>query len=247
MLSVTLKGGLGNQLFQLAFLDYVSKITGRKIFLQSINSPSTVHSQEDYFQSIFKNWKVLLSLRRFILARESPLQPFQDWKGIIETTNSNVMFDGYFQRFEYMDPIRDSFISKLSFDESILQKHNVTNKIGIHIRGGDYKNNSYHELPLKNYYEKCMSLFPNSEFVVFTNDIPYAKNILDCEIIQESEIDTLFLMSKCRGLICANSSFSWWGAYLNPERPICMPSKWYTGHPQGNYYFKGVIVVDINV
>jgi len=245
MLTVHLEGGLGNQLFQLAFLDYVSKITGREIFIQSLRSPQTFHSQEQYFQTIFKNWTNLFNPQNFISAREFINQPFQDWKNIVESTTSNVMMIGYFQRFEYMDPIRDSFVSKLSFDESILQKHNVTNKIGIHIRGGDYKNNSYHELPLKKYYEKCMALCPNSEFVVFTNDIPYAKNILDCEIIQESEVDTLLLMSKCRGLICANSSFSWWGAYLNPERPIFMPSKWYGGADQGNYYFNGVTVVEI--
>jgi hypothetical protein len=247
MLTVNLKGGLGNQLFQLAFLDYVSKITGREVFIQSLRSPQTVHSHEEYFQSIFKNWKHLFNPKHFIVAAEYPNQPYQDWKRIIESTNNNIMIDGYFQRYEYMNPVRDAFISKLSFDETILQKHDVSNKIGIHIRGGDYKNNSYHELPLKNYYKKCMSLCPNSEFVVFTNDIPYAKNILDCEIIQESELNTLFLMSRCRGLICANSSFSWWGAYLNPERPIFMPSKWYTGPNQGNYYFKDVTIVDINV
>jgi hypothetical protein len=245
MITVHLQGGLGNQLFQLAFLDYVSKITGREIFIQSLRSPQTCHSQEEYFQTIFKNWKHLFNAQNFISAREFTNQPFQDWKNVVESTTSNIMMIGYFQRFEYMDPIRDSFVSKLSFDEGILQKHNVTNKIGIHIRGGDYKNNSYHELPLKKYYEKCMALCPNSEFVVFTNDIPYAKNILDCEIIQESELNTLLLMSKCRGLICANSSFSWWGAYLNPERPIFMPSKWYVGADQGNYYFNGVTVVEI--
>jgi hypothetical protein len=247
MLTVSLKGGLGNQLFQLAFLDYASKITGRSIFINTLSSPQTVHSHEQYYQTIFKNWTSLFSPKPHLIAREPPNQPFQDWKRAIETTNNNILFDGYFQRCEYIDPVRDTFIPKLSFDESILQKYNISNKIGIHIRGGDYKGNSYHELPLKKYYQKCMSMCPDSEFVVFTNDVPYAKSILACEIIQESEVNTLLLMSKCKGLICANSSFSWWGAYLNPDRPIFMPSRWYNGHPQGNYYFKGVTVVDINV
>lgn len=247
MLTVNLKGGLGNQLFQLAFLDYASKISGRSIFINNLMSPQTVHSKEHYYQTIFKNWTSLFNSKPHLIAREPPNQPFQDWKRIIESTNNNILFDGYFQRYEYMDPVRDNFISKLSFDESILQKYDVTNKIGIHIRGGDYKGNIYHELNLKKYYEKCIALSPDSEFVIFTNDIPYAKNILDCEIIQESELDTLLLMSRCKGLICANSSFSWWGAYLNPHRPIFMPSKWYGITEQGNYYFKGVTVVDINV
>jgi hypothetical protein len=248
MLTVDLKGGLGNQLFMLGFLDYASKITERPIFISTLMSPQTVHSREQYFNTIFKKWAGLYNPSRFRILPEPNDQSYQDWKRGIESTTGDIMLWGYFQRYEYMDAIRDTFIPKLSFDESILKKHNVTNKIGIHIRGGDYKGNSFHELGLKNYYQKCMTLCPNSEFVIFTNDIPYATEMVqNCEIIQESEVNTLFLMSKCKGLICANSSFSWWGAYLNPNRPIFMPSKWYGTGSIGNYYFNGVTVIDINV
>ena len=250
MLTVDLKGGLGNQLFMLGFLDYASKITGRSIYINNLRSPQTVHSHEQYYNNIFKNWKSLYKHSYPRVLPERNDQSYQDWKSMIETTTGDIMLWGYFQRHEYMDSVRDSFIPKLSFDESILQKYpQITNKIGIHIRGGDYKGNPFHELGLKNYYQKCMTLCPNSEFVIFTNDVPYANTIIPyCEIIQESEVDTLFLMSKCKGLICANSSFSWWGAYLNSDRPIFMPSKWYgCGAVIGNYYFKGVNIIDINV
>jgi len=244
MLTVNLKGGLGNQLFQLAFLDYMSKKTGRPKFLNTLQSPSTVHSNENYFESIFQNWKPLLNPMRSVIIHEHPDFIHQEWT----IPNVNTCFIGYFQKFEYTDPIISQFKSKLCFNESILQKYDLSNKIAIHIRGGDYKNNSFHEQPLKHYYKKCMDLCPG-EYVVFTNDIPYARDLIpDCQVIEESEVDSLYLMSKAKAVICANSSFSWWGAYLNPDRPIFMPSKWY-GHSRMNisgYYFKDVTIVDIN-
>ena len=55
MLSVKLNGGLGNQLFQLAFLYYSKYITDSSLFIESLASPRTVHSNEQYYQTIFKN------------------------------------------------------------------------------------------------------------------------------------------------------------------------------------------------
>jgi hypothetical protein len=249
MISVKLQGGLGNQLFQLAFLDYIGKITGKETYLQDINSPKTIHSKEKYFENIFKNWKSKFFPRGSYLFYENPKLEYEDWKSKLNVP-SDVCVMGYFQRYEYIDSIRNEFIKKLIFNTGILEKYqDIQNKFFIHIRGGDYKNNYYHDVGLINYYKKCMELCNNEEFVIFTNDIPYAKDILpNIEIIEECEIDSLYLMTKTKGCICANSSFSWWGAYLNPDRPIYMPSKWYNDlSMKGNYYFKGVQVIDINV
>jgi hypothetical protein len=88
------------------------------------------------------------------------------------------------------------------------------------------------------------------KFSVFTNDKAYAlqheflKDI-DHEFVDANELESLVLMSECRAGICANSSFSWWGAYLNPNRPICLPSKWFND-PNMNitgYYFPGVVII----
>lgn len=243
MITVYLQGGLGNQLFQLGFLDYISKISGKQKYLNTLKSPDSVHSYEQYFESIFKEWKSLYQSISASIIYEHPNMIKQEW----EIHNENRCYMGYFQRYEYIDLIRDEFIPKLSFNTGILEKYpDISSKTFIHVRGGDYKGNIFHELNLKNYYSKCMEL-SKGDYVIFTNDIQYAKEYFhDIPIIEESEIDSLFLMSKCSGCICANSSFSWWGAYLNPNRPIFMPSKWYNNNSiQGNYYFKGVQIIDI--
>ena len=248
MLSVELKGGLGNQLFQLGFLDYISKITGRSIYLNNLQSPHTEHSQNQYYETIFQEWKKFHGPRQSIMVFEPYSQTFQDWKGFILSNPNNIIANGYFQRYEYMDLIREEFISKLKFNTSILEKYpEISNKIFIHIRGGDYKNNPVHDTKLSNYYTRCLDLCKDDEFIIFTNDIPYAKTILpNTQIIQEDELNTLYLMSKAKGCICANSTFSWWGAYLNPNRPIFMPSKWFNDQNlKANYYFKGVQVIEV--
>ena len=245
MLTVQLQGGLGNQLFQLAFLEYMSKKTGRRPFLSSTQSPVTIHSNQQYFDTIFKNWKCLYNPAYSVLVREHPHFIEQEWN----IPPDNIMFHGYFQKYQYTDPVINEFKSKLSFNESILKKYpTISEKIVIHIRGGDYKGNVFHEQPLKKYYTKCMELCSGFEFIVCTNDMPYARGFLpNCQIIEESEVDTLYLMSKAKGIICANSSFSWWGAYLNPERPIFMPSKWFNDPRMktSGYDFKGCTVVEV--
>jgi len=252
MLTLHLQGGLGNQLFQLAFLEYASKVSGKSWAISSLQSPITIHSKDQYFTNIFKNWIPFhnpVSVNHRIV--ENSKLAKQDWKSILETIQNPVLLIGYFQRYEYVDLVREQFIARLSFNQSILQKYpDIQNSFFIHIRGGDYLNKSLHNVCTKQYYQTCLELCKDEKFVVFTNDIPYANELLEkkqFEIIQESEVDTLFLMSKCKGCICANSSFSWWGAYLNPNRLIYFPSKWFgdSSMDTSGYYFKGSIVINI--
>jgi hypothetical protein len=246
MLTVHLQGGLGNQLFQLGFLDYVQHKSGKSIYLSDLKSPITTHSSEQYLETIFKEWKKLYKHIAPSYIHEHPNMIKQEW-GMYP---GNTCYVGYFQRYEYLDPIKDSFVKKLHFNKKISEKYpGLERKTFIHVRGGDYKNNAFHELDLTSYYKKCMEKTPFKDFVVFTNDTTYAREKFpSIPIIQESEVDSLYLMSQCGACICVNSSFSWWGAYLKSDRPIYMPSKWFNDPKmEGNYYFKGVHVIDINV
>jgi hypothetical protein len=241
--TISLQGGLGNQFFQLAFLLFSQKITGNQIFLDLTQSPSTRHSREDYLETVLSKWKLYCASRTVdsILTENSKLA-VEDWKTRIQNVPGNVKLNGYFQRSEYTDLVRQEFIDLLTFDESVLQKYDSSSTFFIHVRGGDYLGNRLHFIDLKQYYTECMSRHPGEEFIIFTNDISYARSLFpNIPIIQESEVDTLLLMSRAKGCICANSSFSWWGAYLNPERPIYLPSRWTTDPSMdtSGFYFKG--------
>ena len=157
----------------------------------------------------------------------------------------NPEMRGYFQDWRYID---SDFVPRLRFTADVLTRYPVTTSVFLHIRGGDYVGNPYHDIGLDDYYTRAIAHFPDANFLVVTNDVDYAKSrpylaSIPFVLVMESEVDTLYLMSQCAGGICANSSFSWWGAYLNPHRKIVMPDRWYRDahHAIEGYYFPGVI------
>lgn len=241
MISIQLMGGLGNQIFQIAFLEYISKINNQQLFISNLTSPITGHGGIGYYNTIFKHWNQFYKNVDLPVLSENSKMNYQDWSNI---TNRKLV--GYFQRHEYI-PV--DFISKLSFDDSVLSRYpDISTKYFIHIRGGDYKGNTFHQLDLTNYYKKCLELCKGNDFVIFTNDVDYAKKVLpDYPIIHENELDSLLLMTKCAGCICVNSTFSWWGAFMNRNRRIYFPAKWWndTSMDASGLYFPGCILVDL--
>ena len=248
MVTVELQGGIGNQLFQLAFLDYVSRLNTAIPFLEHTRNVST-HSQQPYFETIFKNWKCSeksdVKINRTI--HEYNLTP-QNWT--LNNTNDNVKFNGFFQNYKYIDP---TFYKKLDFSASfqMLEKYtDIETCVFLHIRGGDYIDPNHinmYTINYKDYYEKAISMFPKeTKFAIFTNDKVYAMkqtfiNNIRYQFIDENEVDSLFLMSKCSGGICVNSTFSWWGGVLNicnnnSKYRITIPSRWFN---DSNMYSDG--------
>jgi len=240
-LTMELVGGLGNQLFQLAALMHIASKTGRRPYLQSLANPSP-HSSVSYFDTIF--WR----FRPMVLTGHTPIRIEEqsiDWRTTF-LLHPDVRLAGYFQDWRNVDA---DFVRQLLFPTGTQDKYEgIKEGIFLHIRGGDYVNNPYHDLKLDAYYERAIAMFPGAHFFVVTNDVEYAVSrpfmaTLKHTLTMESELDTLFLMSQCAGGICANSSFSWWGAFLNPHRKIVMPDRWFprTMASSDGYYFPGVI------
>ena len=103
--------------------------------------------------------------------------------------------------------------------------------VSIHVRRGDYVNNPFYvDLMETEYYPKAMAQFPDAEFILFSDDIEWCKNqdiFKGCEFAEGTELEDLNLMASCRGHIIANSSFSWWGAYLGRGQVVA-PLEWYS-------------------
>ena len=240
-ISPTLYGGLGNQLFQLAAAVSIAKKLNRKICIDTFKNNS-LHSNLSYFETIFKMYKKYYSVVPSVSVNED------SWKKY--TYLDHIKLHGYFQDWRY---IPDSFCSTLVFSNECLSRYPTINKtVFLHIRGGDYINHPDHDIHLDSYYEKAIQMFPvETQFSIFTNDMEYAKSkpylqSISHSFVNENEVDSLFLMSQCCGGICANSSFSWWGAYLNTNRRLLFPNKWTTdpSHSISRYQFPNSIFLE---
>ncbi len=108
--------------------------------------------------------------------------------------------------------------------------------VGIHVRRGDYVNNAFYtDLSETDYYKRAIALFPNKKFLVFSDDPEYCKNMdifkgSDFQVMErQGELDDFNLLASCEHIICANSSYSWWAAYLcqNWGKQVVIPIDWF--------------------
>ncbi len=134
-----------------------------------------------------------------------------------------VQGENYFEK--YKEDIKTLFSADIGYEPYV----------SIHVRRGDYVNNPFYvDLMETNYYKKAMSLFPEDKFLVFSDDIEWCKEqaIFKGCIFSErnDEVTDLNRMASCKHNIIANSSFSWWAAWLNPntEKKVVAPREWFT-------------------
>ncbi|MFA6226873.1 MAG: alpha-1,2-fucosyltransferase [Candidatus Paceibacterota bacterium] len=165
---------------------------------------------------------------------------------------SEKYFDGFWQSYKYLEPIKNELLKEITLKQTIEAKYSAlltqirnTNSVSIHIRRGDYVNDqrtkSAHFTFGLEYYEKAIQIIKEKIqdpiFFVFSDDIEWAKEniktnstttfIIKPTIVEKDE-EEIILMSLCKHNIIANSSFSWWGAWLNqnPGKIVIAPKKW---------------------
>lgn len=159
-----------------------------------------------------------------------------------------VQDEKYFKKYE--NDIRQIYGEGIGFID----------KVSIHVRRAKnpinpsepaYSENSFyvdlghhlHEDMSDNYYIRAMAMFPNEKFLVFSDDIEWCKQspiFKDCEFYHGTEIEDMNQMASCKSNIIANSSFSWWAAWLNPNpsKVVIAPKRWFSD--EENEKFIGV-------
>lgn len=190
-------------------------------------------------------------------------------KGVFEVPfhkiKADVVMRGTWQNSRYIVPI-DSEIRKIfcfpeldARNKDILNDFKKYTTVSLHVRRGDYLNTStYAGICTKDYYEKALAFFKNIRFekplkvIVFSDDIPWCRQeyaSVNCEFVDwnkgENSYRDMQLMSLCDHNIIANSSFSWWGAYLNnnKEKVVIMPKIWEKGIDGNELVFDNCITM----
>lgn len=194
-----------------------------------------------------------MSLERKILySRRVKRERFFQFDPDILAAPDNIYLEGYWQSEKYFKDIseilRKEFQNRNSLSGDNLRIANDINNccsVSLHIRRGDYvsdqKTADFHGLCSLKYYNSAIKMLveelPNLHFFVFSDDIVWAKANLKLEhpvtFVDHNAVDQghedLRLMSLCRHHIIANSSFSWWGAWLNPrsDKIVIAPDRWF--------------------
>jgi hypothetical protein len=169
--------------------------------------------------------------------------------------STSIIYVGYWQSFKYFENIRDLLLQEFTLKNSIgkinldiLSKITASNSISIHIRRGDYvATNSNHTISVCSiaYYEEAIKIMiddiQDPVFFIFSDDIEWVKSNLNltarkCVYVDNNSSNPEFdleLMKNCKHNIIANSTFSWWGAWLNDTngKKIIAPKIWMYGAP----------------
>lgn len=201
------------------------------------------------YGSIFKRFQKLFPIKLRTILYENYLKPFNN--KILKVGNS-IYLDGYWQSEKYFyqnrNLIRQIFSNPKSVSEDIREYGKKLSKyksVSIHIRRGDYVTNpetlNVHGICSLEYYYKSMDYIVSKEkeahFFIFSDDLRWVKenfqsnhsfNLVNFEG-NSSPTEELWLMSQCKHHLIANSSFSWWGAWLsqNPQKMVIAPKKWF--------------------
>lgn len=236
MIVTKLKEGLGNQLFQYFFTKSISPNDYYfDISFYSFNASRKL----DLIN--FPNMKLnfLADPKDLYVDFEYIKDNFQ-YMYIKIDKNKNYYFDGYWQNKKYLEPVKDLVIQEMRPEEKL--KEYIENKYGflrdnsvsLHIRRTDYLSlSNYYYILDESYYNKALSYFNKDiKIAIFSDDIEWCKsNIKNKNIyfIEESPIVDLRIMSICENNIIANSTFSFWGAYLNEnkKKKVICPRNWF--------------------
>jgi hypothetical protein len=247
-------GGLGNQLFQIfATVSCAIKHKTKFVFLENDHTGITGKNRRDTYWS-----NLLYRLKPFLVRDIQSFPPLHLTRELdftyheIEITNKNTCLFGYFQSEKYFKEHFKTISRMLSIEqlkERFLDELNGSPAVSLHFRLGDYKKlqDHYHIMNYE-YYESALKHVQQADETVNyalyfceEDDLEEVKIIIDKLIMAFPEMEfirapsmlkdweQMLLMSCCRHNIIANSSFSWWGAYLNSNssKIVCYPSNWF--------------------
>ncbi|MGE5582412.1 MAG: alpha-1,2-fucosyltransferase [Bacillota bacterium] len=252
MIISQITSGLGNQLFQYAAarrLAYVHKVP-LKLDLSWFNYCNYREYGLKYF-NIVENIASTGEIED--VKRQNHFQERSfSFNPEIKDIKPSVYLSGYWQSEKYFQDIaeiiRREFTLKYQPDESNMQMTGFIQRYesaSLHIRRTDYLSNPNHGVVSLEYYHEAVNylinIIANAHFFIFSDDwqwvrenlrLKYPSTLITLNSAAVGYLD-LYLMSLCKHHIIANSTFSWWGAWLSqyPNKIVIVPQKWFHALP----------------
>lgn len=231
MVVVNLKGGLGNQLFQIAAGYAHSLRMGCEFAInyELFSGCLQGYGPVKYKNTLFKN----IPTTSFIPKAKYSESSFC-YKEIPKV--KDILLDGYFQSEKYFTDYADKIKQLFVFCEGTKNKvgNKLDGKIVAHVRRGDYLNLSHiHKIIDIEYYKQSLKLLGTDDKTVYiTTDSPEIVtrefNNIDFIIINgKTELEDLYCLTRGNFIIGSNSSFAWWGAWLGNHTKKIFPKTWF--------------------
>ena len=255
-------GQLGNQMFQYA---------AAKGIASKLDVPFMIPNHRVLFDDGIGNKYTILLFDAFKLTSASlfgtlPTENYVQENGFtfnkdlfkIDKTENCSLY-GFFQTEKYFKHIEKQIRKDFTFKDDIKNEcddliKQFTNPIALHIRRGDFVWNNKNHPPLSlDYYKSALELFDSDrEVIIFSDDTEWCK---EQELFADDRFAVaeggdqfydLCLMSMCDDFIIANSTFSWWGAWLGNRGKVVAPKNWFgeaLSHDTKDLYCKGWTVL----
>lgn len=207
-------GRLGNQLFQIAAVVGLVRRHGGRFRL-----PRWEYAEDFHLDGCFDDQ---------IRFRKQYDEPQFDYAPIPYSRSLNLQ--GYFQSEKFFAHCKDEIKQLFSFRNPPTRQEGY---VSIHVRRGDYVNNAFYTALPCAYYMKALEKLNGQRVLVFSDDIAWCKREFTGNEFEFSEgerdVDDLAIMAACDDHVIANSSFSWWAAYLgrNDQRRVVAPNLWF--------------------
>jgi hypothetical protein len=248
-LSLGSNGRLGNQMFQYAMLLGIKYKLGFSIMIDEAINEKSIYGQCELLNCFSLKECNFYNIKDIFVPNEYDEEHFNFAPRFFKKIDDNTNFKGYFQSEKYFEHCIEEVKKEFTFKENIqkiarefLSPFKNEHLVAIHVRRGDYVNQpNYHPVCSLTYYEQSLKVLSNNKnrYIIFSDDIEWCKDNLPVENAVFSHNSTsvdLCIMSMCNDNIIANSSFSWWGAWLNsnPNKIVIAPKIWF-GPLYGHY------------
>ena len=238
-------GRLANQMFQYASLKGIARNRGYEFSIPPANvfgkRDPVVATAELNIYDVFgldKKNKVGLIPNQVLMERMHTFGA-----ELFENCPDNIDIFGYYQTQKYFEHIEDEIRDDFTFDSELIKSckefleytYVFRDVIALHIRRGDYVSNPNHPSQSMEYYQRGLEMLPDLDVIVFSDDAEWCKQqeIFSSDRFSISEGNTtdadLCLMSMGQYHVIANSSFSWWGAWLAKSKKVIAPKNWFGG------------------
>jgi hypothetical protein len=243
-MKVLIRGGLGNQMFQLAFAFVLKKKFGVEFDLIDFTANAAVErkwnlnffnytpKKINFFNKYLILFKVIFisKLNKFELIKSTNI--LVDTRKLIPLSSISsppTLVSGYWQQYDYYKnfnlELRELFLPNSDFRKLNKSMKKSYTSVAMHVRRGDYASSDFHLVCNSNWYEKAWremrKKLPKAELFVFSDDILWCKKNINftTQVIYVSQNETnpyldLIKMASCDHFIISNSSFSWWAAFL---------------------------------